>query len=320
MKIRNFVFPLGLMLAGSISGCAGGPDEAEGRSMFLGLAYQYFFPDTVRKIERHAENKGGLMDVGFSGGYAVFKFGSPDVMSSRTLPFRVNSVGSPELLSNFVPSEPQVMHMTIYLDGDFSGWEPPYPQRDSISSGNYMMLDKALADPTPSMYMVLKCEHVEGDEDCQAAQWKQKRFSKAAVKAFNDQLNSLVERKGVVQFSLVGYGSGAAMALAIAGQRTDIASVTTLSGVLDPVARAKSTGENLVDAYDPMVNAKHLALIPQRHYVVDTKEDASSALVDAYAKNVGGSCTEVVKVPGRLFFSWDSVSYQQMNIPGPRCR
>ena len=69
-----------------------------------------------------------------------------------------------------------------------------------------------------------------------------------------------------------------------------------------------------------MINTKKLALIPQRHYVVDTKDDASSEWVDVYAKTVGGTCTEVVKMPSSLFFSWSSVSYQQMNLQGPHCR
>jgi hypothetical protein len=304
MRLRNVLFPLTIMMGGSLSGCAGGPDEAEARSMFLGLAYQYFFPDTAGKLERHANKSDGVGDVRFSKDYRLYEFGTADAMPGHSSP------------------EDKFLHMTIYLEGDIAGWEQPYPRRDAVSSENYMMLDKSLADPTPSLYMVLTCDpgYNDQDQDCQGEQWKKKRFSKAAVNAVNKELDSLADRKGVVQFSLVGFGSGASLALAIAGKRQDIYSVTTLSGVLDPVARAKVSGEDLVDVDDPLINAKKLALIPQRHYVVDTKDDALSEWVDAYANKVGGTCTEVVKVPSSLFFSWSSVSYQKMNFPGPHCR
>jgi hypothetical protein len=307
MKIRNVLIPLIIMMAGSLSGCVGGPDEAEARAMFFSLLFQGrifgIFPDKSQPVETGPDFK-------------IFAYGTPDVMQDYT---HENNNDGP--ISSARRTENQFMHMTIYLEGDTLAWDKPYPQRDAMSSGSEMMMKKALTDPSPALLLTLPCDPVISYDNCRSDNWRKKRFSKAVVSSINQKLDSLIARKGIVQFSFVAFGSGASLALAVAGTRHDINSVTTLSGVLDPLATAKAAAEtDLEDVDDPLAYAKKLAKIPQRHYVVDRQGDASLALVDSFAKKVGGSCIEVVKVPDSASFSWSSVSYQQMNFPGPRCR
>jgi pimeloyl-ACP methyl ester carboxylesterase len=213
----------------------------------------------------------------------------------------------------------RAMSMTVYLDSDVMGWDQPYPKGDRNLGGGAMLLKKSLSDPGVSMYLTVRCNWEHDESECDTADFKSRRYSKDLVRAYSETLDHL-RFSGIEKYNLVAFGSGAAIALALAGQRNDIASVVTFSGDTDPVARARANGETLVDLEDPLAYTERLKTIPQRHYVEDAHEDPSSRLLDSYLAKVGGPMVSVCREPARWFFSWEGIAKERFMGLDPSCR
>ena len=84
----------------------------------------------------------------------------------------------------------------------------------------------------------------------------------------NEAVEALRSEAKTSRLHLIGYSGGAALAVWIAAKRTDVASLRTIAGNLNPDALNRHHGVSpLQKSINPMEAAAALRSLPQRHFV-----------------------------------------------------
>lgn len=91
--------------------------------------------------------------------------------------------------------------------------------------------------------------------------------------AYNDALDDIKARYGVMDFNLVGYDSGAAIAAYLAATRSDVISLRTIAGTLDMAQEI----------------APALRKMPQQHFIAAGDEDVPPAIYHNFRQAIGES-------------------------------
>jgi pimeloyl-ACP methyl ester carboxylesterase len=158
----------------------------------------------------------------------------------------------------------------IYIEGDGRAWLRPGRRSTDPTPGNPVALRLAALDPAANViYLARPCQYIglQSPSRCHSDYWTHKRFSAEVIRAYDEVLDQLQLRMQGVNFHLVGFSGGAAVAVLLAARRTDIASLSTIAGNLDPTALNHDRGFSpLMGSLDPLNSAKINRQIPQRHF------------------------------------------------------
>ena len=194
-----------------------------------------------------------------------------------------------------------------------------------------------LADPTPDIPLALKlaaqdpsanvawlarpCQYLQAQSaNCRSDYWNSQRYSRELVDAMNKAVNQLKAKSGARRLHLIGYAGGATMALLIAAQRPDIASLRTIAGNLDTDAFTDLHQlPPLTAESNPLRHATVLAKIPQNHWLGQNDTVVPPALVNRYANAVGkGNCTRLqVVLKATHEQGWEKRWIDFLNTPLP---
>ncbi|MFM0631253.1 alpha/beta hydrolase family protein [Paraburkholderia xenovorans] len=164
------------------------------------------------------------------------------------------------------PDEP----VDIYIEGDGSAWisrsEPSLDPTPREATG----LALAAADPAANVvYLARPCQFtpMEMNPRCSVAYWTAKRFAPEVVASLNEAVDRFTARVPGERINLVGYSGGGALAVLIAAQRTDVASIRTVAGNLDDefVNRLHHVS-SMPESENPVDFAARVATIPQIHF------------------------------------------------------
>lgn len=188
--------------------------------------------------------------------------------------------------------------LRVYLEGDGHAWATATQPSLDPSPHNLLVVRLAMDDPTPNAYLARPCQFVMASA-CEPDFWTHRRFSQEVVTRLSQALDQLKQRYGNREFELVGYSGGAALALLLAVQRSDVAQVQTLAGNLSPRLWAQMKGLSpLGGSLDPLDYRNRLAAIPQRHLVGDADGVAPPSLAKTYLKQLRPyACSQVVVSP-----------------------
>jgi dienelactone hydrolase len=186
---------------------------------------------------------------------------------------RMTLGGPPIELTAFGPPAHAVRRaqpLTVYIEGDGLAWLTPTRPSPDPTPLDPLALRLALAQPEGlAAYLARPCQYT-GRRDtaqCPGALWTHARFSEQAVRATSQALDALVQRYGATRLHLVGYSGGAALAVLVAARRTDVASLTSVAGNLDPTHWTRVHGLTpLHDSLDPLERAPALGALPQWHF------------------------------------------------------
>jgi hypothetical protein len=158
----------------------------------------------------------------------------------------------------------------IYIEGDGRAWLRPGKRSTDPTPSNPVALRLAALDPTDNViYLARPCQYIglQSASRCHSDYWTHKRFSDEVIRAYDDVLDQLQQRMQSVNIHLIGFSGGAAIAVLLAARRTDIASVSTIAGNLDPTTLNRDRGFSaLLGSLDPLSSAKTNSQIPQRHF------------------------------------------------------
>lgn len=229
----------------------------------------------------------------------------------------VERLGSPALpVLGLVPARSQADgSLRVYLEGDGRAWATATQPSLDPTPRNLLVPRLALDDPGYVAYLGRPCQFVKGS-GCTVAIWTSARFGSAVVASFQVALDELKRRYRVLQFELVGYSGGAAIALLLAERRQDVVAVQTLAGNLDPQAwTALQHLQPLSESLDPLARPEALRAIPQRHLVGRLDTVIPAALADGYRRKVGGSCTQLVTVEADHAQGWEQIWQQWRGEP-----
>ncbi len=159
----------------------------------------------------------------------------------------------------------------IYIEGDGHT-----KARNGVLSGdpspkNPLALNLASRDTAQNLiYMSRPCQYLESpDEDtCSGKYWLNRRYSPEVIAAYNEAIDDIKKRWDVTDINLIGYDGGANIAVALAASRTDVVSLRTVAGVLNPPMVYEATKETLdADSILAKNIAPQIANIPQHHFI-----------------------------------------------------
>ena len=158
----------------------------------------------------------------------------------------------------------------IYIEGDGRAWLRPGRRSTDPTPGNPVALKLAALDSADNViYLARPCQYIglRSASRCHSDYWTHKRFSDEVIRAYDEVLDQLQARMQGVNFHLIGFSGGGAVAVLLAARRNDIASISTIAGNLDPNALNHDRGFSpLLGSLDPLSSAKSNRQIPQRHF------------------------------------------------------
>ncbi|MDD5168923.1 MAG: hypothetical protein PHN75_08900 [Syntrophales bacterium] len=158
----------------------------------------------------------------------------------------------------------------LYIEGDGMAWFSRVWRSDNPTPRTPLVLELAALDPAANVvYLARPGQYAAPDDPpVDPSYWSDKRYAPEVVNAISNAIDILKARNGVRKIHLIGYSGGAAIAVLIAAQRNDVASLRTVAGSLDPEALNRYHQVSpLAGSLDPLKAADRLHGLPQRHFV-----------------------------------------------------
>lgn len=121
-----------------------------------------------------------------------------------------------------------------------------------------------------------------------AAYWSEKRFSGEVVDAMNRAVDDLRRQADAGAIHLIGYSGGAAVAVLAAARRSDVASLRTVAGNLDPdTVNRYHRVSSMEGSLNPMDVAANLKNLPQRHFVGSQDAVIPPGIAESFLRRAG---------------------------------
>ncbi|MCK9196785.1 MAG: hypothetical protein M0P16_07350 [Syntrophales bacterium] len=180
--------------------------------------------------------------------------------------------------------------LNLYIEGDGSAWIIPAWRSLDPSPRNPLVLEMAALDPAANVaYLARPGQYPAPDSSrVDPAYWSDKRFAPEVIAAMNEAIDSLKAITGAGKINLVGYSGGAAIAVLITTRRSDIISLRTVAGNLDPEAVNRFHHVSpLTGSLNPMDVADKLKGLPQRHFIGPKDTVIPSFIASSFVKRAG---------------------------------
>lgn len=193
--------------------------------------------------------------------------------------------------------------LRIYIEGDGYAWRTWSKPSWDPTPRSPLFIELAGMDDFPNIvYLARPCQFIgAGESDiCDQRYWTDARFSEDVIASMNEAISKLKETSQAPQLDLIGYSGGAAVSLLVASRRSDVASLRTIAGNLDPGAvNRKHRVSELKESLDPLDVIEKIQQIPQLHYVGDKDKiipmDISRHFVSLLPAT---SCAKITVLPG----------------------
>lgn len=207
---------------------------------------------------------------------------------------KTETITTPQFnLQALVPRSGTYQHLRVYIEGDGHAWATSSQPSTDPTPTTSLMAHFAAEDRLPAAYLARPCQFVTSAK-CSAVVWTSERFSPSVMSAMNAGLDSLKHQFGVQQFELVGHSGGGAVALVLAGMRTDVSQVQTIAGNVDPIFWTKLQNLTpLTTPATPLQYKNQLRNIPQRLFIGLNDTIVPPAVAHAYGAQLEGQCVEV---------------------------
>lgn len=198
--------------------------------------------------------------------------------------------------------------LRIYIEGDGFAWSSSSTPSFDPTPRDPIVLQLAGLDNSPNLaYLARPCQYVGVSQDshCQVRDWTDGRFSETVIVSMNEAVTQLKKEAQAERLDIVGYSGGAAVALLIASRRTDVATLRTIAGNLDPGSvNRHHHAAPLTQSLDPLNVLTKINHIPQIHFIGDKDKIIPMEITRHFVGLLpAGSCAEVVVVPGATHHS-----------------
>ena len=189
--------------------------------------------------------------------------------------------------------------ISIYIEGDGRAWESKHRLSDDPTPSNPMALRLAAVDPADNIAYIARPGQypLSGFPECDSKYWSGFRFAPEVINSFNRAIDVLKEEAGVKYVELIGYSGGGAIAILVAAGRSDIISLRTIAGNLDPEAlSAYHRVSQLYGSMNPLDFAKKVAHIPQRHFVGSNDQIVPVFVAQSFVIKMGDKSDERITI------------------------
>ncbi|HTH95252.1 MAG TPA: hypothetical protein VL550_08470 [Rhodocyclaceae bacterium] len=192
--------------------------------------------------------------------------------------------------------------INLYIEGDGLAWlntrEPSPDPTPRAATG----LALAAADAASNVvYLARPCQFTPMDMNprCSIASWTGRRFSPDIVASMNEAIDRIIKRTPGQQINLIGYSGGAAIAVLVAAQRYDVASIRTVAGNLDSEYINRTHGVSAMpESLNPIDFATRVANIPQMHFNSGADTVVTPEVAQRFVAAENSRCAHVQTIPG----------------------
>lgn len=158
--------------------------------------------------------------------------------------------------------------LVVYLEGDGRGVIRGRVSQDPTPS-KAMGFELAKSDPAAAVLYLARVGQFQPAQTGKKYQeyWSNKRLSEESVRAANQAIDQAKAQIGAQRIHLVGYSGGGGLAVLLAERRYDVASITTVAGLLDINwwVREKNF-QTLTGSLNPADQALRISHVPQVHF------------------------------------------------------
>ncbi len=209
--------------------------------------------------------------------------------------------------------------VTVYIEGDGLAWRSRTVVSDDPTPIHPVALELAVQDASANVaYLARPCQYVK-DDACSDTLWTNARFSEQVIASMNTAVDHYKQTAQAPSIDLVGFSGGAAVAVLIAQRRSDVASIRTVAGNLDPAALNRYHRVSpLAGSLDPLKHAVSVAHIPQRHFVGANDKLVPRFVADNFKKASGSPTNiDITVVDGAAHMEGWSERWQALNAAWP---
>lgn len=213
--------------------------------------------------------------------------------------------------------------LNIYIEGDGLAWRSRNEPSDDPTPHQALGLALAVADPAPNVvYLARPCQFTPMalNPRCDVSYWTGRRYAPEVVASMNQAVSHFAARAPGQRINLVGYSGGGAVAVLIAAQRHDVASLRTVAGNLDHVAVNQLHGvSQMPESENPIDYARQVTTIPQIHFSGADDSVVPPGIAQRFVDAVAGQCTLLRIVPDMAHDSDWSRRWPALLAIQPRC-
>lgn len=206
--------------------------------------------------------------------------------------------------------------VNIYIEGDGRAWSGRYRLSSDPSPRYGTTMRLATLDPNPNIvYLARPCQYSPEDLKtvCDSKYWSLARYSLEVVSSLDMAISNIKQQCSAKNIHLIGYSGGGALAVLIAAQRTDVASIRTVAGnldlsTMDEIHKTTPLSESL----DPIAVAQKIQHIPQLHFVGGKDHIVPEIIAKNFVKAAGLDPRTVIVIKKAAHNTqWDK-SWQQL--------
>jgi pimeloyl-ACP methyl ester carboxylesterase len=216
--------------------------------------------------------------------------------------------------------------LSVYVEGDGAAWIDRTWRSDDPTPKKPLALELAALDPAANVACLARPGQypTAGTAPCDPAYWSDRRFAPEVVAAMDEAVGLLAARAQSSRVHLVGYSGGGAIAVLIAAGRSDVESLRTVAGNLDPatVNLHHRVSPLHRESRDPLAAAAGLCRLPQRHFVGAGDPVVPPFVAQAFVKRAGfADEAAITVVPGATHGEgWFGPWRELLGLPLAACR
>lgn len=257
-------------------------------------------------------------------GCAADRFATADrIAAPAGLRYQPVELGQGERLASWRRLGDPARPLQVYIEGDGLAWATRTRPSSDPTPRHPLGLTLAAADPAANVvYLARPCMYQpepDGPRCADPIRWTDDRFNEASVALLGAALDRVKMAPGQ-PVHLVGYSGGAALAVALAARRSDIASLRSVAGNLDPAGVNRLHGVSpQPSALDIAGLAPALARLPQIHFAGSRDEVVPPAIAERFVARVGSPCAIALPVPAGHEVGWAEAWRELLRRPLPAC-
>lgn len=182
----------------------------------------------------------------------------------------------------------------FYIEGDGRPWLSPGRISLDPTSRHPLMLRLMTLDEAPSVYLGRPCYMRVVDDRCGPLWWTSNRYAADVVQSLDAVIDQFSGNTSGI--ALFGHSGGGALAMLLAGRRSDIKAVVTLAGNLDTDAWTQQHGYSaLSGSLNPSDQVSLNSHIRQYHLVGSEDRNISASMIHPVISKQDGATMRVVK-------------------------
>ncbi len=230
----------------------------------------------------------------------------------------------PFVLTTFARIRDPGQPVTVYIEGDGLAWLSRTEVSRDPTPKEALGLLLAAADPSPNVaYLARPCQFTPRDRNpvCDFPYWTGKRFAPEVVRSVGEAIGLIAAQTPGQKVHLVGYSGGGAVAVLVAAERDDVASIRTVAGNLDH-AEVNRLGRvsPLSGSLNPIDAAARVAHIPQIHFAGSSDTVVPPAIAERFRRASGSPCVSIRIVAGNTHEDGWRLRWPALLGESPACR